>query len=68
RNKSPVRQDRTRGIPKKYINRKNEQLEELAILDDRFSENHISESEYQRKRVLVKNQLIELYNKIQKST
>ena len=68
RNKSPAKQDRTRGIPKKYINRKNEHLEELAILDDRFSENHISESEYQRKRALVKNQLIELYNKIQKST
>lgn len=67
RNKNPVKQDRSRGTPKKYLNRKNEYLDELAMLDDRFSENHISESDYQRKRAQVKHQLLDIYHKIQKS-
>ncbi len=64
RNKAPVREKKEKGLPKKISNRKNELISELAALDDTFADHRIQESDYHKKRSLLKNQLVELYKKI----
>ncbi len=64
RNKALVREKRKKNLPKKITNRKNELINDLAALDDTFADHRIQESEYHKKRSNLKNQLIELYKKM----
>ncbi len=65
RNKTPVLEKKEKILPRKIANRKNELIIEIASLDDTFADHRIQESDYYKKRTQLKNQLMDLYKKIE---
>ncbi|MFC1553788.1 hypothetical protein ACFL7D_04055 [candidate division KSB1 bacterium] len=64
KNRTSVKDVKKRSVPNKMKQRRKNLLADAALLDDNFASGKMTEADYQRNRAVVKNKLIEIYNKI----